>query len=102
MATADVTPAPSMASMFQVGVVNKKQEGNISAFWKSLNGDKEDALPKRYSDLKKKLVSTPEAERSLVEGWKSILASLKENNPKWAAKGVDVSKSIVLILGNQY
>jgi hypothetical protein len=37
-----------------------------------------------------------------VEGWRSILASLKENNPKWAAKGVDVSKSIVLILGNQY
>ncbi|RXW15535.1 hypothetical protein EST38_g10318 [Candolleomyces aberdarensis] len=75
--------------MFQVSVVNKKQEGNISAFWKSLNGDKEDALPKRYSDLKRKLVSTPEAERSLVEGWRSILASLKENNPKWAAKGVD-------------
>lgn len=79
-----------MASMFQMSTVNKKREGDIASFFTSLSGEKDDSLPKRYSDLKKRLINGPEAERSLVSGWRRLLAYLREHNPKWAETGTEV------------
>ncbi|RXW18802.1 hypothetical protein EST38_g7055 [Candolleomyces aberdarensis] len=73
--------------MFQMSTVNKKREGDIASLFTSLSGEKDDSLPKRYSDLKKRLINSPEAEQSLVNGWKRLLAFLRENNPMWAEKG---------------
>ncbi|CAE6475416.1 unnamed protein product [Rhizoctonia solani] len=65
----------------------QKQEGDISAIFPSLSGVVHEALPPRFSQLKKDLVSTTEARDRLVVGWTDLLGALREGVAELQAKG---------------
>jgi hypothetical protein len=76
-----------MSAMF--ATANAKPPGTIGAFFDSLSGKETAPLPQKYADLKRKLVPDDESAKRLEEGWKRLLAYLKEANPKWAEKGTE-------------
>ncbi|CAE6451699.1 putative protein ybiU [Rhizoctonia solani AG-1 IB] len=65
----------------------QKQEGDISAIFPSLSGIVHEALPPRFSQLKKDLISTTEARDRLVAGWLDLLSALREGVAELQAKG---------------
>ncbi|CAE6509573.1 unnamed protein product [Rhizoctonia solani] len=67
----------------------QKQEGDISAIFPSLSGVVHDALPPRFSQLKKDLLPTTEARDRLVAGWIDLLGALREGVAELQAKGND-------------
>lgn len=79
--------------MLTTNATNTKAPGTIGTFFDSLSGTDAAPLPKRFAELKKRLISTPEDEINLVAGWKRLLVELKENNPKWAERGNTVRLS---------
>ncbi|CAE6403685.1 unnamed protein product [Rhizoctonia solani] len=66
---------------------SQKQEGDISAIFPSLSGVAPEALPPRFSQLKKDLISTTEARDRLVAGWVDLLSALREGVAELQAKG---------------
>ncbi|CAE6509581.1 unnamed protein product [Rhizoctonia solani] len=67
----------------------QKQENDISGAFPSLSGVVHDALPPRFSQLKKDLLPTTEARDRLVAGWIDLLGALREGVAELQAKGND-------------
>ncbi|KAJ1307001.1 hypothetical protein OPQ81_007981 [Rhizoctonia solani] len=65
----------------------QKQEGDISAIFPSLSGAIHEALPPRFSQLKKDLLSTTESRDRLVAGWIDLLGALRQGVAELQAKG---------------
>ncbi|KAG8686896.1 hypothetical protein FRC11_008168 [Ceratobasidium sp. 423] len=65
----------------------QKQEGDVSAIFPSLSGVVHEALPPRFSQLKKDLLSTTEARDRLVAGWVDLLNALRDGVAELQAKG---------------
>ncbi|KAH7327693.1 hypothetical protein B0J17DRAFT_620383 [Rhizoctonia solani] len=66
---------------------DQKQEGDISAAFPSLSGVVHEALPPRFSQLKKDLLPTTEARDRLVTSWIDLLGALREGVAELQAKG---------------
>lgn len=62
-----------------------KREGDISDAFVSLSGAKRDPLPDRFRELKCALVRG--REQQIVDSWKRLLRSLREENELIARKG---------------
>jgi hypothetical protein len=62
-----------------------KEEGSIADIFTSLTDEEHNALPDRFSDLKKQLWSS-----SMVESWREVLAALETAVDETAAKGSEV------------
>jgi len=62
-----------------------KDEGSIADIFTSLTNEEHNALPDRFSDLKKELWSA-----SMVESWREVLAALEPAVEETAAKGSEV------------
>ncbi|CAE7091567.1 unnamed protein product [Rhizoctonia solani] len=68
----------------------QKQEGDISAAFPSLSGVAHQALPPRFSQLKRDLLPTTEARDRLVAGWIDLLDALREGVAELQTKGNEV------------
>ena len=62
-----------------------KDEGSIADIFTSLTNEEHNALPDRFSDLKKELWSA-----SMVESWREVLAALETAVEETAANGSEV------------
>jgi len=62
-----------------------KGEGSIADIFTSLTNEEHNALPKRFSDLKKGLWVD-----SMVESWRQVLAALEPAVEEVAAQGSEV------------
>ncbi|CAE7174110.1 unnamed protein product [Rhizoctonia solani] len=65
----------------------QKPEGDISAIFPSLSGVVHEALPPRFSQLKKDFLPTTEARDRLMAGWIDLLGALREGVAELQAKG---------------
>jgi len=68
----------------------QKQEGDISSVFPSLSGAAAVPLPPRFSDLKKELVSSPEARERLASSWTDLLNELREGVSEIQSRGNEV------------
>jgi len=62
-----------------------KDEGSIASIFTSLTGEGHNALPKRFSDLKKSLYH-----EELAESWKQVLKELPGAIEEISSRGPDV------------
>lgn len=89
--TASRTGTPSVALRRYLATVADgapkipKREGDISDAFVSLSGAKRDPLPDRFRELKCALVRG--REKQIVDSWKRLLRSLREENELIARKG---------------
>ncbi|CAE6463751.1 unnamed protein product [Rhizoctonia solani] len=80
----------SLATKLQTQSVlghGEKQEGDISAAFPSLSGVLHESLPLRFSQLKKDILSTPEARDRFVASWADLLGALKEGVAELKSNG---------------
>lgn len=68
----------------------QKKEGDISSVFPSLSGAAAVPLPPRFSDLKKELVSSPEARERLASSWTDLLNELREGASEIQSRGNEV------------
>jgi len=82
-----MTTAPGSASR------TAKDEGSIADIFTSLTGEEHNALPARFSDLKKELWKD-----ELVESWREVLEALPSAVDEIVAKGSGVGSSLSLLV----
>lgn len=77
--------------MSSMNAINAKAPGTIGAYFDSLSGNDTSPLPKRFAELKRRLIANKQDEDNLVAGWRRLLVELKASNPVWAEKGTMVT-----------